>query len=46
LDDDSNLEVCGGGLGVKADKFEGSCLLPDVTIVRKNSDKKKLSSHH
>jgi Uma2 family endonuclease len=33
-----DIDILGGGLGVKTEKFEGSYFLPDVIIVKGNPD--------
>lgn len=38
FDDETNIDILGGGLGVKTEKFEGSYFLPDVTLVKGNPD--------
>lgn len=38
FEDEIDVDVLGGGLGVKTEKFEGSYFLPDVTIVKGKPD--------
>jgi Uma2 family endonuclease len=42
--DEDNIDIMGGGLGVKTDNFEGSYFLPDVSLVKGKPDFEKNST--
>lgn len=45
--DREDIDIMGGGLGVKTERFEGSYFLPDVTVVKGKPDfEKKLHRNY